>query len=67
MCFAIPYKIIAIKKSHAIIENGRSVVLGKDTKANVGEYIQVVGDVATGVLSQKEGLTIRKLIKSLNN
>ncbi len=66
MCFTIPYKIITIKKSQIIIEDGRNIRLGNDIQAKAGEYVQVVGDIAVGVLSKREGLTIRKLIKSLN-
>jgi len=66
MCFSIPYKIIAVEKSHVIIEGGRNILCNNDNRATVGAYAQVSGDVVVGILSKKEGLAIRKLIKSLN-
>lgn len=66
MCFAIPYKILAIEKNIAIIEDGRSILLDTKLHAKKNDYVQIIGNIAVGVLSKKQGLTIRKLIKSLN-
>lgn len=67
MCFAIPYKIISIKKNSAVIEGGRKIRLGKELKASSGDYIQAVDNIAVNVLSKKDGDAIRKLIASLNS
>lgn len=67
MCFSIPYKVIKIDKNTALIEGGYTVRIGKELTANVGDYLQIQGKMAVGVLSSSEGLKIRKLIKSLNN
>lgn len=66
MCFAIPYKILKISKGSALIEGGKTVRLGKEIKAKEGDYLQVVGSLAVCRLTNKEGLKVRKLIKSLN-
>ncbi len=67
MCFTIPVKILKIDGNNALIEGGLTVRIGKELTANVGDYLQVQGKIAVGVLSKREGLKIRQLIKSLNN
>lgn len=67
MCFAIPYKIVSIKKNDFIVEGGKIVKSDKKLNAIAGDYVRVIGGVAVDVLSNKEGLKIRRLIKSLNN
>lgn len=65
MCFTIPAKVIKIEKNHVIIEGGKKILAEKNLNVKLGEYIQIAGNMAVGKLSAKEGLTIRKLIKSL--
>lgn len=67
MCFAIPYRIVTIKKNDFIVEGGKMVKSDKKLDASVGDYVRVVGDVAVDIMPKKEGLKIRRLIKSLNN
>ncbi len=67
MCFTIPVKILKIDRNNALIEGGHTVRIGKELTANVGDYLQIQGKIAVGVLSNREGLKIRQLIKSLNN
>lgn len=66
MCFSIPYKVIKVRNSTAFLEGSKSVRIGSEFDVKKGEYLQVIGDVAVGKLSQTEGLKIRRLIKSLN-
>lgn len=66
MCFSIPYKVIKVRNSTAFLEGGKNVRIGNEFDVKKGEYLQVIGDVAVGKLSQTEGLKIRRLIKSLN-
>jgi hypothetical protein len=66
MCFSIPYKIISIEKDLAVLEDGRKIKFGKEISAMPGEYLQITGNIAVGKLTEKEGLRIRSLIKSLN-
>lgn len=67
MCFTIPYKVVRLTHNFAYLEGGKKVSLGKDIHVAVGEYLQVIGDVAVGKLDKSEGLKIRKLIKKLNS
>lgn len=68
MCFTIPYKIVDVEKKTVIIENGRKIYLGKiKSKVQKGDYVRCVGEIAVDVLSDKDGLAIRQLIKSLND
>jgi hypothetical protein len=67
MCFSIPYKILSIKDNIAIIEDGRKILIGSEISANKGEYLRIIGNIAVGKLTKKEGLKIRKYIKLLNN
>ncbi len=67
MCFAVPYKVLAVEKNNALIEGNKTVRIGSELKVKTGEFLQVIGDIGVSKLSQKEGLKIRKLIKSLNN
>lgn len=66
MCFAVPYKVIKINDDIVVVEGGKVVRIDKEMKVKKGDYLQVVGNVAVGSLNKKEGLNIRKLIKSLN-
>ena len=65
MCFTLPYKILSIKKSKALIEGNRQVVIDKDMPVKKGDYLRVVGNVAVDYLLEKDGMKIRKLIKSV--
>jgi len=67
MCFSIPYKVIKTDKDNVLIENGNLVKIEANLRVKRGDYLRVVGDVAVGKLSQKEGLKIRRLIKKLNS
>ena len=67
MCFAVPYKVLAVEKNNVLIEGNKTVRIGNELKVKTGEFLQVIGNIAVSKLSQKEGLKIRKLIKSLNN
>lgn len=66
MCFTIPYKIISVKNNCVIIEDGRTISLGKELQAKKGKYVQLIGNLAVGVLSEKQGESIRSLIMNLN-
>ncbi len=66
MCFSIPFKVLKIQKNNALIEGGLTVKLGKELKVKIGDYLQIVGDVAQARISKTQGLKIRKLIKSLS-
>lgn len=67
MCFSIPKKVLKVKKNTAVVEGGKRVQLGTDTHVVKGQYLRIVGNIAVGTLSQKEGLKVRQLIQSLNN
>lgn len=67
MCFSIPKKVLKVKKNTAVVEGGKRVQLGTDTHVRTGQYLRVVGNIAVGTLSQREGLKVRQLIQSLNN
>lgn len=67
MCFSIPTKVLRVEKRVAFVEGGKKVQLGDDREVQKGDYIQVVGDVAVGMLTKHEGLKMRQLIKRLNN
>jgi hydrogenase maturation factor len=66
MCFSIPYKVLEINNNHAIIEGNKSVKTGSEFNVKPGDYIQVLGNIAVNVIPRKDGLKIRRLIKSLN-
>jgi hydrogenase maturation factor len=66
MCFAIPYKVLKIRQGSALIEGGKIVRLGREIKVKKDEYLRIIGNMAVGSLSKKEGVKIRRLIKSLN-
>lgn len=66
MCFAIPYKIVAVNGNRVIIENKQSIRFQKDLKPKVGEFIRVIGNVGVDVLAKSQALEIRRLIKKLN-
>lgn len=66
MCFAIPLKIVKIKNNEALLEGGKTIVIGKDLKVRKGDYLRISGNLAIDSLTQKEGLKIRQLIKRLN-
>lgn len=66
MCFSIPYKVISVLKDKAVVEGNKTIYLGKKLKAKKGDYVRTFGNVAVDVLSQKEGMKVRKVIKSLS-
>lgn len=66
MCFTVPLKIVKIKKNEALLEGGKTIVIGKDLKVRKGDYLRILGNLAIDSLTQKEGLKIRQLIKRLN-
>lgn len=66
MCFSVPCKIIKINQDEVLIEGGKVVKIGKDLTIKKSDYLQVVGNIAVGKLSKREGLKIRRLIKSLS-
>lgn len=66
MCFTIPYKVKTVTGGTALLENNQVVTLGAEISVQSGDYVQIVGDIAVGKLSAREGLRIRKLIKELN-
>ncbi len=67
MCFTIPMKVLKTERNNALIEGGHTVRIGKELTARPGDYLQIQGKMAVGVLSKSEGLKIRQLIKSLND
>lgn len=67
MCFSIPYKVFKVENNLALLEGGKSVKIGSEMKVNKGDYLQILGKVAVGRLSNSQGLKIRRLIKSLNS
>lgn len=67
MCFSIPYKVVKVTKNKALLEGNKSVKIGSELKVGIGDYLQVIGDVAVGRFSKSRGLKIRKLIKRLNS
>lgn len=66
MCFSIPYKVLQVRKNTALIEGNKIVNIGKDLQVAPGEYLQIIGNIAVGKLSRREGLKIRRLIKKIN-
>ena len=66
MCFSIPYKILKINKSTALIEGDKVVKLGKEIRAKTGDYLQVSGGVAVSKMNKSEGDKLRKLILQIN-
>lgn len=65
MCFAIPYQVIDVQNTYAIIEGGKKILLGGKLTVKKGEYVQVLGSIAVGKLTKAQGLKVRKLIKEL--
>lgn len=63
MCFTIPLRVLKVNKKHAIVEGNISVALGDILSVRPGQYLQVTGSIAVGVLTQSEGKKIRQLIK----
>lgn len=66
MCFSVPYKVIKVDGDVVYVEGNKVIKLGKEIRVKKGGFLQVIGNVAVGSLSPKEGQRIRKLIKSLN-
>lgn len=67
MCFSVPKKVLKVQKNTAVVEGNKRIQIGDDIHITPGQYLRVVGNIAVGALSQKEGLKVRQLIKSLNN
>lgn len=65
MCFAVPYKIRAVSGNTAILEDGRSVVLGPDITARKGDYVRLAGPVVVDSLSKKDGDAIMRTIEDI--
>lgn len=66
MCFSVPLKVLRVSGNTAIVEGEKKVQLGKDIAVKKGDYLQVTGSLAVGKLNPKQGLKVRKLIKSLS-
>lgn len=56
-----------VENGDVFIEGGKRIKAGDELKVEKGDYLQVLGDIAIGRLSNTQGLKIRKLIKSLNS
>lgn len=67
MCFTIPYQIVKADETSVTIEDGRRIMIGQELTAQKGDYVQLVGEMAVGVLSRQEGKKIRQLIRALNS
>lgn len=67
MCFSIPLKVLKVEKETAIVEGGKNIKIDRNLKLKKGEYLQVIGEIAVGKLTNNEGLKVRRLIKSLNS
>ena len=66
MCFSIPARVTAFnKKGYVVVEGGKRVMIDKDIRIKPGDYVRVIGDVAVDILPAKQGLQVRKLIRSL--
>ncbi len=66
MCFSIPLKVISTTKTHAVLEDGQKVRIGRGVVAATGEYVRVLGSVIVDTLTHEEGQNVRRLIKELN-
>jgi len=65
MCFTIPLEILDVHSNRATVEGGNIIMLDTDIRAKKGQYLQVQGNIAVGVLSRREGKKIQNLILSL--
>lgn len=60
MCVSTPRKVISIKGTEAVLEDGRVVRLAGVSDARVGEYLEVYADVALGKIDPLEAQDIQK-------
>lgn len=67
MCFAIPYKVLAINQNLALLENGVKARIGHEYVVSPGDYVEVAGNIVVSVLSPSIGRQIRKRIKTISS
>lgn len=65
MCFAIPKKIVKIKKDLLVTEDGLEVKTDSPKNFTKGDYAMIYGDVAVSKVIKTEALKIRSLLKEL--
>lgn len=65
MCFTIPYEVLKVNKKSALIEGGKKVAIGKESKVKVGDFLRITDNIATDHLTKEEGNSIRSLINSV--
>jgi hydrogenase maturation factor len=65
MCLSVPLRVVRVRDKNATVEGDISVQLTDDLRVRVGDYLQLVGGVAVGSLSKKEGARVRKYLQSL--
>ena len=65
MCFSIPLKVKKVFSGYITVEGGGKVRTERNFRVKSGDYVQVAGNVAVGVLTARQGLQVRKLIRSL--
>lgn len=66
MCFTVPYKVIEITNTDAILEGGKHIRLDKHLPIKKGDYIRVSGDVIVDTMSKADGEKVVNLIQSLS-
>jgi hydrogenase maturation factor len=65
MCVSVPLEVLRVYKGHVLVEGNMHVMLEKGLTVTPGDYVSVVGRMATRVLSKKQGKDVRIYIRSL--
>jgi len=65
MCVTIPLQVMRVEKGRALVEGNRRVILENGLSVTRGDYVTVVGHMATRVLTKKQGKEARAFIRSL--
>lgn len=66
MCIAIPLKVLTIKSSYAVMNDGRKVQTGMVGKVKKGDWLLVKANLALNVISENEAGKINNAIKEIN-
>ncbi len=67
MCFALPLQVTSVKKTQAIMEDGRHVNLAMIGKVTKGDWLLVKSNLAFEKLSKKDAISIRSAIKEVSD
>jgi hydrogenase maturation factor len=65
MCISVPLEVLRVHKGRVLVEGNSHVGIEKGLAVAPGDYVTVVGRMATRVLSRKQGKEVRMFLRSL--